>query len=56
MHYMLLKKKLGWFMKAVDLVVFLMSVALVVVCFGENLISIIFRSFCVCCMCIQERL
>lgn len=56
MHYMLLKKKLGWFMKAVDLVVFLISVALVVVCFGENLISIIFRSFCVCCMCIQERL
>lgn len=56
MHYMLLKKKLGWFMKAVDLVVFLISVALVVVCFGENLISIIFRSFCVCCFCVQERL
>ena len=31
MHYMLLKKKLGWFMKSVDLVVFLISVALVVV-------------------------
>ena len=41
MHLVFFNKKLSLFMKIVDVSVFILSLVLIVICFGQNLINII---------------
>lgn len=45
MHLVFFNKKLSLFMKIVDVSVFILSLVLIVICFGQNLINIISRSY-----------